>query len=631
MWNYDLVIPELVIISTFLIFYFTQPRLPIRLHKAFLFILIIDTATILVDIGCSVSLEYLDNVPNFIYRLSNTIYFFLFVQRVMCFTMFTNIILAKDLRFKKRRIIIYLIPFILINLVVLSNLFVDSIFCISKEGEYSQGPLYNLIYVFAFYYIANCLFFTCLNHKKLSRGEFIPIIAYNIVLLIGYIMRIMLPTYLLMNFFTLVTIIVIYLSFENPTLFTEEKSGCFNKKALVCLLKEMKSDPQPLILGFSIHNYTDLREIYSYTQTDKGLAMIGNYLKQTFPKMLPFYLHDGRFVLVGKDIEEAELIRAYIIQRFEVPWKTDDDIDMFLEVSFTQVKPELLYCERSILFNTLISTLAELDPATNTHEYIDYEDINKSEMNMHIKRAVETAVEQNTVELFLQPVFDTKTRKLIGAESLARLRDSNGDYIPPPLFIPIAEKNGRINELGEQMFEKTCQFIKDHDIDAMGLNWINVNLSPIQFLRKDLDKRFTKILNKYNIPPEKIHLEITEESMIDFDVLENQMVKMKKSGFLFVLDDYGRGYSNVARMKKCPFINVKLDMEFVWDYFKEKDMILPTLVQTIKQMGFTVTAEGIENLELADAMRDIGCDFLQGFCFSKPIPAEEFATKYSPS
>ena len=628
MWNYDLVIPELVIITTFLVFYFTQPRLPIRLHKSFLFILIIDVATLFFDVVCAASLEYLDNVPPFVYRLTNTIYFFLFIQRVMCFTMFTNIILAKDLRFTKRRIIFYLLPFIAMNLVVLSNLFVDSIFCISETGEYSQGPLYNLIYVFAYYYIALCLFYTVVNRKRLTRGEFVPILAHNIVLLAGYSMRILFPTHLLMNFFTLITIIVIYLSFENPTLFIEEKSGAFNKKALLILLREIKTDRQPLILGFTIHNYNELREIYSYTQTDKGLSLIGDYLKKTFPKLLPFYLHDGRFVLLGKNLEEADLVRAYIMQRFEAPWKTDDDIDMLLEIAFTQVKPELLACDRSVLFNTLLTTLAELDPARPAHQYIDFDDIAKNEMNMHIKRAVEIAVEQNSVELFLQPVIDAKTRKLTGAESLARLRDPNGDYIPPPQFIPVAEKNGRINELGEQMFEKTCQFIKSHDLKAMGLSWINVNLSPIQFLRRDLDKRFTAILKKYDIPPEFIHLEITEESMIDFDLLESQMCKMKASGFVFVLDDYGRGYSNIARMKKCPFINVKLDMEFVWDFFKEKDKILPTLVQTIKQMGFTVTAEGIETQEIADAMSDIGCDYLQGFVFSKPIPADEFAGIY---
>ena len=392
MWNYDLIIPELVIISTFLVFYFTQPRLPIKLHKSFFFILIIDVATLFFDVGCAASLEYLDNVSPFIYRLTNTIYFFLFVQRVMCFTMFTNIILAKDLRFTKRHVIFYMLPFVAMNLVVLSNLFVDSIFCISETGEYSKGPLYNLIYVCAYYYIALCLFYTVVNRKRLTRGEFVPIIAHNIVLLAGYSMRILFPTHLLMNFFTLITIIVIYLSFENPTLFIEEKSGAFNKKALLILLREIKPDRRPLILGFTIHNYNELREIYSYTQTDKGLSLIGDYLKKTFPNLLPFYLHDGRFVLLGKNLEEADLIRAYIMQRFEAPWKTDDDIDMLLEIAFTQAKPELLACDRSVLFNTLLTTLAELDPVGPAHQYIDFDDIAKNEMNMHIKRAVEIAV-----------------------------------------------------------------------------------------------------------------------------------------------------------------------------------------------------------------------------------------------
>ena len=118
--------------------------------------------------------------------------------------------------------------------------------------------------------------------------------------------------------------------------------------------------------------------------------------------------------------------------------------------------------------------------------------------------------------------------------------------------------------------------------------------------------------------------------MIDFNLLQKQMKLMNAYGFQFVLDDYGRGYSNVARMKKCPFVNIKLDMEFVWDYIKEKDTILPMIIKTIKQMGFTVTAEGIENQEIARAMKEIGCDYLQGFYYSRPLPAEEFATKYSP-
>lgn len=231
--------------------------------------------------------------------------------------------------------------------------------------------------------------------------------------------------------------------------------------------------------------------------------------------------------------------------------------------------------------------------------------------------------------MFLQPLISTKTNRVIGAEALARVRDANGDIMPPGIFIPVAEKNGYINLLGEQMFEKACEFVSTHDLNAIGLSWINVNLSPVQFLQNDLCTKFSEILKKYNVNADKVHLEITEEAMIDYALLQKQIQNMKSAGFEFVLDDFGAGYSNVTRLKHYPFINIKVDMEVVWDYFKTHEAILPALIKAFKNMGFTVTAEGIENEEMAEGMKSLGCDYLQGFYFSRPIPAEEFAQKYS--
>ena len=627
MWNYDLVIPEFIIIITFLIFYLSQPDLPLKINKAFFRILIVDVLTTVIDVAASSCLDFFTNLPVWFHYLINTIYFLLFLQRIMCFLMFTIIILKKDLRKTRYLRIIALIPFFALSAIVATNFLTDIIFSISNDGLYNRSHLYNLIYLCAFYYIFLAVSHLLIFRKNLVLRDFIAAMAYNLILFVGYIIRILYPNFIIMNFFSLIAIIIIYLAFQNPSSFHDEKSGVFNKKAFLYMLDEVNKDRYPLILGFTIHNYNDLREIYSYTQTDKGLTLIGIYLKQTFPDILPFYLHDGHFVLIGRKTIQADIVRTYIEQRFYSSWNTKD-LDMLLDISFVQVKPEIISCNKSILYKALSNSFIDIENRSTPFYLLDDKDIQKIQEKTKIKRAVEIAVDHNSVELFLQPVFDPKTHELKGAESLARIKDENGNYIPPSLFIPIAEKNGRINQLGEQMFEKTCQFIKDNDIDAIGISWINVNLSPIQLLRRDLNKRFTDIMRKYNIPAEKIHLEITEESMIDFELLQYQMKTMKESGFCFVLDDYGRGYSNVARMKKCPFINIKLDMEFVWDYFKEKDKILPTLVQTIKQMGFTVTAEGIENLELADAMRDIGCDFLQGFYFSKPLSIEEFKQKY---
>ena len=166
-------------------------------------------------------------------------------------------------------------------------------------------------------------------------------------------------------------------------------------------------------------------------------------------------------------------------------------------------------------------------------------------------------------------------------------------------------------------------------MEKAGLSWINVNLSPVQFLKTDLADRYAAIAKKHGVDPALIHLEITEESMIDEAFLNRQMNSMREKGFKFVLDDYGTGYSNAVRLKKCPFINVKLDMSLVWDYCKEPDEILPNLIVTFKRMGFGITAEGIEDEKMADMMKSVGCDNLQGYYYSKPLPMNEFLSKYS--
>jgi EAL domain-containing protein (putative c-di-GMP-specific phosphodiesterase class I) len=130
------------------------------------------------------------------------------------------------------------------------------------------------------------------------------------------------------------------------------------------------------------------------------------------------------------------------------------------------------------------------------------------------------------------------------------------------------------------------------------------------------------------VSAEQIHLEVTEQSIADFALLENQINRLRNRGFQFVLDDYGSGYSNLTRVKHYPFVNVKLDMEVVWDYFRDRDPLIPTIVQGFRQTGFSITAEGIETEEMADALTAIGCEFLQGYLFDKPLEMATFVAKY---
>ena len=161
-------------------------------------------------------------------------------------------------------------------------------------------------------------------------------------------------------------------------------------------------------------------------------------------------------------------------------------------------------------------------------------------------------------------------------------------------------------------------------MDAMGIHWINVNLSPNQFMSREVPERFQEILREYGVSPDRIHLELTEQSMIDFSLMKEQIRALHEAGFEFALDDYGSGYSNLTRVRQYPFSNIKIDMEVVHNYFRDRDPLLPALLQAFRKMSFSITAEGIENAEMADALRDIGCDYFQGYYYSRPLPMDEF-------
>jgi EAL domain-containing protein (putative c-di-GMP-specific phosphodiesterase class I) len=147
-------------------------------------------------------------------------------------------------------------------------------------------------------------------------------------------------------------------------------------------------------------------------------------------------------------------------------------------------------------------------------------------------------------------------------------------------------------------------------------------------MHSNLPRLFSSVLKEYGVPAAQIHLEITEESMINYVKQEQRIEDLRSCGFQISLDDYGSGFSNLHQVKKSSFSNIKLDMNIVWDYIRDRDALLPALVQAFRQMGFSITAEGVETQEMAEAMAGIGCDYLQGYYFSKPVPMDEFAGKY---
>ncbi len=629
-WNFSYVIPSFLILSVLLLFYFALPRLPVMKNRTFLVIVINEALVIAFDLTASMACNYYMILPHWIVALLNTLFFATFLIRIYAIFVFTATLMKLNPHLNTTRTWLMRTPFIICLALVLIGNFTGFIFYIDPETGYQRGPLHFMIYVCYYFYLVSSFWFLYLfKDRVVRRKERLSILLYNMILFIGLIFRITLPTYLLFDTFCVMALLVIYLSFENPEFYIERRNAAFNSRALRDIVDEKKATGKFKFLAFVIRDYHEVRELYGTAQMDQGINMIELYLENAYPQCLSFYYRNGRFVLMGAEGTNFDIIHEGLRARFKRPWRSDN-VELYLSVGFALLDCSKGYSSADVVLNTLGIMLEHADKLGDDYNILsDDSAMQDYEERVAIKRALEYAVDNDGVEVYLQPLIDSRTRELSGAEALARIKGPDGEIIPPAAFIPIAEQNGRINTLGEMVFEKVCRFIQDNDVEDIGLSFINVNLSPIQFMRNDLVDRFSTIIEKYDVPPEMIHLEITEESMIDEYQMDSQVRSMQKKGFKFVLDDYGKGYSNLNRLKKIPFINVKLDMEVVWDHCSSPDEVLPMMVNVFKNKGYGITAEGIETEHMAKSMRDIGCDYLQGMLFSAPVPLDKFMEKYA--
>ena len=630
MWDFSFAIPSLLILGILLFNYFMLQRLPIKINKSFVILLFTETVVITSDIVGSWACDEYASLPRFFVFSTNMVYFIAFAFRGFIFFRFTCETLGLDPSENKFRTFLCQLPLIFCEIIVLSTPWTNAIFYVGTTG-YKRGYLYHSItYTFIFY--VGLGLFAVLNYKqnlKRLRQKY-GVIIYHLMLVLGLIFRQLMPQFLLMDTFCIMGILTINLCFMNPDFYIERRTRLFNTAGLQEFLEEKSTQKYTQIFGFVINHYLEDVEIYSTKQMDAGINLIGAYLRRSFPHLLHFYYRSGRFILIAKDNVDVDDVIATIEGRFKKPW-ISNNVELYLDVSFAKILCDWNRYDTESVISVLANALVIANSSTNELINIDDDMFQATHETTKIKAVLENAIKTNSVEVFLQPIVDAQTLKLVGAESLARIRDEKGNIIPPGKFISLAEKNGRINQLGEQVFEKTCRFVKSNDLKSMGMKWVNVNISTAQFMKKDLAKSFEILLNKYNVSPDSIHLEITEVAIIDESLMKDQINEIQKRGFAFSLDDYGTGYSNVSRLKHYPFTNVKLDMSLVWDHCKKPDIILPMLVKTLKGSGYTITAEGIETIEMAKAMAEIGCDYLQGWYFSPPIPMNDFINKYKSS
>lgn len=238
------------------------------------------------------------------------------------------------------------------------------------------------------------------------------------------------------------------------------------------------------------------------------------------------------------------------------------------------------------------------------------------------------ALRSEQFETWLQPQYNHATGALIGAEALVRWRKpTDGSIIPPSLFIPVFERNGFIYELDKYVWEQVCKLIRRWLDEGKSPLPISVNISRYDVLMPDFINVLTGLVEKYRIDPELLRLEITETAFThSTDAILSVFKKLIALGFTVEIDDFGSGYSSLNTLKDMPANILKLDMKFLQNSEESKrgGIILESVVRMARWLDMTVIAEGVETVEQAEYLRSIGCLYVQGYLYAKPMPVPDY-------
>ena len=235
------------------------------------------------------------------------------------------------------------------------------------------------------------------------------------------------------------------------------------------------------------------------------------------------------------------------------------------------------------------------------------------------------AIEEGQYIAYFQPQYNQSAETMIGAEALVRWKHPEEGLVAPGDFIPALESCGLISKLDLYVFEYTCRFIRECMNGDVAVVPISTNFSRYGIFQDNFVERLEQIREKYDVPVHLLRIEITESVAIKGEENVNDVVRrLHHYGYIVEMDDFGSGYSSLNVLKDVDFDIIKLDMKFLSSQSKRGGIILSSIVRMGHWLNLPIIAEGVETIEQRDFLRSIGCDYIQGYLYSKPLSATQF-------
>ncbi len=348
-------------------------------------------------------------------------------------------------------------------------------------------------------------------------------------------------------------------------------------------------------------------------------------------------LGGDEFLMILNDINDTECV-ARIAERIYALFKEPlfiDEVQLHVGMSIgIVIYPENGETPEQLIKYADIAMYSAKNSGKNQYRYYDASMDTSARKSLEIEGELRKALSENSLELFYQPQFDLKTQELIGSEALIRWHHKERGWISPAEFIPIAESCGLIHELGNWVLTAACQQLRDWVDRNIQIPCVSINLSSHQVASEGLSERIHDLIINLKLEPSMLEFELTETAIFkNREVVTHNLENIRKTGARLALDDFGTGFSSLAWVQYCTVDVIKIDRSFVTDLSSEPKhkAVIASVVELCRHLNIATVAEGIESLDEAEMLCEMGCDVAQGYYFSRPLSVsdlEEFIDNY---
>lgn len=487
--------------------------------------------------------------------------------------------------------------------------------------QHTDGPSIYTTYCLIALFLALIIYHLIRDWARLNQRRRLAVFAWLSLWVGSFVIQVLNNQLLLAGFACSVGILIVYLSLENPEANLDKQTSLLARNVLLSYLDQLYSRRQTFSALALLFQHSPAPRLNRSVEEIK--SELCRYLENQRDWMV-FKESEDRLFLIFDDPQQALEAKEQVTRHFRQRWRYVEGLPISLR---------WLYMPQAQLAKTREELLFLMDYASRKYPYgeelvtLDESLLQEVSQDRIIERQLASAMAQDRIEIFYQPIYSTSRRAITSAEALVRIRDEAGNLIPPGMFIPIAESNGMILRLGRMIFEKVCLFIRQHPLQELGLEYIEVNLSMVQCAHAGLATEYIDTMRRFAIDPSQINLEITESASIDAKkALQGNMDQLINYGVSFSLDDFGTGQSNLDYIMDLPVKITKFDRGMTHAYFvsPRARQVMNAAIHMIHNMGLKIVSEGIETDEQFQAVLDLGIEYIQGYYFSQPLPQDEF-------